>query len=407
VSAFPPIERGDWLGAPDGLVSIPGGSVTSPEGFIAAGVACGLKASGDRDVAVLAATRPVVSALMDTVNALPSAPVVLNRSRSGRGFQAVVVNSGIANAATGQQGVADARRMAQLTAEALGIDAARVAVSSTGIIGERLDMDKIPPAIPAACGLLAPDGGDRFVQAICTTDTVRKSGAFEIALGDGPVRIGIAAKGAGMIRPTMATMLAYVTTDATVGAADLEAVTERACRASFNRISVDGQMSPSDTLLVFAAADGTALSGGDLARFESALTAVCRWAAIQMVKDGEGADHAVRLQVRDARDDREAEAVARAIGDSPLVKSAIFGRDPNWGRISQAVGQALVGAPGTPAEPEVWLDEIPLDDPAARTVMDRPEFDLVVGIGRGDAAWELWVSDLTHAYVTLNAEYHT
>jgi glutamate N-acetyltransferase/amino-acid N-acetyltransferase len=407
VSAFPPIERDDWLGAPPGLAAIEGGSVTTPVGYVAAGVACGLKGSGERDLGVLAATGPVVSVLLDTVNALPSAPVALNRLRGRRGFRAVVVNSGVANAATGAAGLADARRTAELTADALGCDAEQIAVSSTGVIGERLDMQKIPPAIPTVCRELAPDGGDRFVEAICTTDAVRKSGAFLIPLSAGDVRIGIAAKGAGMIRPTMATMLAYVTTDATVGDADLRAITERACDASFNRISVDGQMSPSDTLLVFAAADGEPIVGEDLERFAAALTAVCRWAAIQMVKDGEGADHAVRLKVRDARDVAEAERVARAIGESPLVKSAIFGRDPNWGRISQAVGQALAGAPGTPAEPEVWLDGIPLADAAAAAVMDRAEFDLVVAIGRGDGEWEGWISDLTHAYVSLNAEYHT
>jgi len=317
------------------------------------------------------------------------------------------VNSGIANAATGDPGIADARRMADITARALGCDAAQVAVSSTGVIGERLDMDKIPAGIPRACAGVASDGGDRFVQAICTTDAVRKSGAFSLALSTGEVRIGVAAKGAGMIRPTMATMLAYVTTDAVVREDDLRVATEQACGASFNRISVDGQMSPSDTLLVFAAAEGTPISGPDLERFAAALAAVCRWAAIQMVKDGEGADHAVRVRVRDARDEAEAERVARAIGESPLVKAAIFGRDPNWGRISQAVGQALVGAPATPVEPEVWLDGTPLADGSVGAVMARSEFDLVVGIGRGDASWDLWISDLTHAYVTLNAEYHT
>ncbi len=407
MSTFDPIARADWLEAPAGLERIAGGSITSPDGYAAAGVACGLKASGHRDLGVLVATRPTVSWLMDTVSALPSAPVLLNRAHGRGDYRAVVVNSGVANAATGEPGLDDARRMAALTAASFGLAPNEVAVSSTGVIGERLDMDRIPPAIPDACARVAPDGGIAFNEAICTTDAFLKGAAFALTLGGRTIRIGIAAKGAGMIRPTMATMLAYVTTDATLSRDDLRAATERACRDSFNRISVDGQMSPSDTLLVLAAADGPPLAGADREAFADALRAVCRWAAIQMVKDGEGADHVVRLTVSGARDVAEAERVARAIAESPLVKTAIAGRDPNWGRISQAVGQALAGAPGSAHEPEVWLDEVALDDPTAGAVMDRAEYDVNVALGRGDGRETVWVSDLTHAYVTLNAEYHT
>lgn len=404
---FTPVEREDWLEAPAGMRRIAGGSITTPAGFDAAGIACGLKASGHLDLGVLVARRPTVSWLIDTTSALPSAPVLLNRANDRARFRAVVVNSGRANAATGADGLADARRMAELVADAVGCASSEVAVSSTGVIGERLDMDKIPPAIPAACAAAAPGGGADFGAAICTTDRTPKGGAFALDLSVGTVHIGVAAKGAGMIRPTMATMLAYVTTDATLVADDLRRAVERAGTESFNRITVDGQMSPSDTLLVLAAADGTPLAGDDLARFSDALRAICRWTAIQMVKDGEGADHAVRCTVTGARDVAEAERVARGIAESPLIKAAIFGRDPNWGRISQSVGQSLAGAPGLAAEPEVWLDGVPLDDPGAHAVMARAEFDLVVAIGRGEAEWGLWLSDLTHAYVTLNAEYHT
>jgi glutamate N-acetyltransferase / amino-acid N-acetyltransferase len=407
VSTFDPIVRADWLGAPAGLERIAGGSVTTPAGYAAAGVACGLKASGHRDLGVLVATGPTVSWLMDTTSALPSAPVLLNRGHGRSGYRAIVANSGVANAATGEPGLDDARRMAELTAAAFGLAPDEVAVSSTGVIGERLDMDRIPPAIPDACAHAAADGGTAFNEAICTTDAAVKGGAFALTLGGRAVRIGVAAKGAGMIRPTMATMLAYVTTDATVAQEDLRAATERACRDSFNRISVDGQMSPSDTLLVLAAAEGVPLAGADLAAFADALRAVCRWTAIQMVKDGEGADHVVRLTVTGAHDVGEAERVARAVAESPLVKTAIAGRDPNWGRISQAVGQALSGAPRRVLEPEVWLDEVPLGDPAAGAVMERAEYDVTVALGRGDAAYALWASDLTHAYVSLNADYHT
>ncbi len=219
--------------------------------------------------------------------------------------------------------------------------------------------------------------------------------------------IGAAAKGAGMIRPDMATMLAYVTTDAVVAPEDLQAITAAAAADSFNRISVDAQMSPSDTLLVMAGAGGAPLHGADRDRFAAALTAVCRWLAIQMVKDGEGSEHAVRVVVSGARDDAEAEAVARAVGESSLVKTAVNGRDPNWGRVSQAVGQALAGAVDPVMEPVVSVDGVPYAAAEAAEVLAREEYDLEVALGRGDSGAELWVSDLGHAYVTINAEYHT
>lgn len=407
MSPFAPVVRSDWLRAPEGLELIAGGSVTTPDGFVAGAVVCGLKASGARDLGVLCSTRAAVSWLLDTTNALPSAPVRLNRTRKRSGFQAVVVNAGIANAATGADGDQDARRMAEWTAQELGLAPEQVAVCSTGVVGERLTMDKISAGIPGACAALSPDAGPAFNEAICTTDRSLKGGAFRLTLDSGVVQIGVAAKGAGMIRPTMATMLAYITTDAAVTAADLEELTRAAGAGSFNRISVDGQMSPSDTLLVIANGEGPPLCGDELARLADAILAVCRWAAIQMVKDGEGAEHAVRLVVRTARDPAEAELVARGIGESPLVKTAVFGRDPNWGRISQAIGQALARAPGVPADVGVWLDGVPIGDAGAGDVMALAEYDLEVTLGRGIGEYELWVSDLTHAYVTLNAEYHT
>ncbi len=404
--AFPPVERTDWLEAPEGLVPVAMGTVTAPDGFVAAGVACGLKASHARDIGILRSLRPAVSAMVDTVNALPSAPVLLNRARDRSRLQAVVVNAGKANAATGAVGLDDARAMTARAAAALGLDEDRVAVSSTGTIGERIDLGLALPAIDRVAAALSTAGGTDFSEAICTTDRWPKAGAFRLALSGGEVTIGVAAKGAGMIRPTMATMLAYVTTDACVAAGDLARITARAAAAAFNRISVDGQMSPSDTLLVMANGAGTPLAGDDLDRLDRALAAVCRWAAVQMVKDGEGAEHAVRVVVTGARDDAEAEAVSRAVGESPLVKTAVFGRDPNWGRISQAVGMALRDAGGA-TDLDIRLDGVPLGDPAVAAVMDRAEYDVEITLGRGGGRHALWASDLTHAYVTLNAEYHT
>ena len=402
-----PVLRGDWLRAPEGLVALEGGSVTSAPGYRAAGVACGLKASGALDLGILQATGAVTSAFVDTANALPSAPVLRNRSLDRSALRAVVVNAGAANAATGSPGLDDAHAMARRASERLGMEAAQIAVCSTGTIGDRIDLGVTDRGIDAAAAALSSGGGADFGRAICTTDRAPKGGAFRLALGAGQVTIGAAAKGAGMIRPDMATMLAYVTTDAVLAADDLQAIVASAAAGSFNRISVDAQMSPSDTLMVFAGSGGASLVGDDRDRFAAALTTVCRWLAIQMVKDGEGADHAVRVVVRGARDEQEAEAVARAVGESALVKTAINGRDPNWGRVSQAVGQALAGSVGPVAEPVVSVDGVPYASAEAVEVLAREEYDLEVALDRGEAGAEIWVSDLGHGYVTINAEYHT
>ena len=381
--------------------------MTTTPGFHASGIACGLKPSSALDLGVLFALGPVSSTFVDTTSALPSAPVIRNRTLDRSRLRAVVVNAGKANAATGSPGLDDAYAMAQRAAAALGVDAGEVAVCSTGTIGERIDLGIAGPGIDQAVAALSAGGGAQFGQAICTTDRAPKGGAFRLRLRAGEITIGAAAKGAGMIRPDMATMLAYVTTDAAVAPGDLGEIVTAAAAASFNRISVDAQMSPSDTLLVMAGGTGPALAGADRDLFAAALTAVCRWLAIQMVKDGEGSEHAVRVVVSGARDAAEAEAVARAIGESSLVKTAINGQDPNWGRISQSVGQALAASPGPVFEPDVSVDGVAFGSPEALAVLAREEYDLDVALGRGDAGAELWVSDLGHAYVTINADYHT
>jgi glutamate N-acetyltransferase/amino-acid N-acetyltransferase len=395
------------LRAPDGLRQIPGGSVTTPPGFVAGSTACGLKASGALDIGVLTHDGPCTSAVVDTTSALPSAAILHTRSLDPATLRGVVVNAGSANAATGSPGRDDAAQMTAQVEAALRLPLGSIAVSSTGTIGDRLDLQRVLPGIDAAVSSRSADGGAAFNGAICTTDRAPKGGAFALALSGGEALIGAAAKGAGMINPTMATMLAYVTTDAAVLADDLARLTAAAAMRSFNRISVDGQMSPSDTLVIFAGGTGEPLRGPDLEQFEGALSAVCRWLAIQMVKDGEGAEHAVRVLITEARDDEEAERVARYVGGSPLVKTAIFGRDPNWGRVSQAVGQALSGARGEVNEPRLTFDGAPADAEGIEQTLARPEYDLGVALGRGDATAELWVSDLSYAYVELNAEYHT
>jgi glutamate N-acetyltransferase/amino-acid N-acetyltransferase len=294
--------------------------VSSAPRFRAGGAAGGLKPSGDLDVGVLRSDRRAVSALVDTTSGLPAAAVRHTRTLDRARLQGAVANSGNANAATGAAGEADAAEMGAHAARALGLSPDEVAVASTGVIGERLDLPRVRIGIDAAVGASSPAGGGAFARAICTTDRFTKEGGFTLDLpGGGSVTIGAAAKGGGMISPTMATMLAYVCTDAALDAGDLARMTAGAAEASFNRITVDGQMSPSDTLLVLANGEGPPLGGADRDALATALRSVCRWLAVLMVKDGEGAEHAMRILVEAALDDAEAEAVARAVGNSPLV----------------------------------------------------------------------------------------
>lgn len=400
------MERADWIGAPEGLTRIPGTGVTTPGGFRAAGVAAGLKGGGQLDLGLLVSDRPAASALVDTPSALPSAAVIYTRTLHAGSLRGVVVNSGCANAATGEQGVVDARAMGEAAAAAAGVPVGSVAVCSTGVIGERLPIKAVTAGVDAAAAALSPEGGSDFGEAIRTTDAFAKGGAFRLALSGGEVTIGTAAKGAGMIRPDMATMLAYVTTDACVLPGDLLVATRAAADGGFNRISVDGQMSPSDTLLVLANGEGPPLEGDDLARFGDALRAVCRFLAILMVKDGEGAEHAVRVVVEGALDDDEAERVARGVGESALVRTAVHGRDANWGRAHQAVGQALAQAGGH-VDFSLRFDGVLPDGQGIDSVMDKAEYEIQVGLGRGTGTAELFASDLGHGYVSVNADYRT
>lgn len=383
------------------------GSVTTPSGFVASGVACGLKESGGLDIGVLTSVRRVTSAIVDTASALPSESVVHTRSLDRSRLQAVVVNAGNANSATGPQGIDDAATIGRTVAAELGLDPGEVAVCSTGVIGQLFKMDIVTAGAHAAASAVGPDGGAAFGQAICTTDRAPKGGAFRLRLPSGEYAIGAAAKGAGMISPNMATMLAYVTTDAPFDARVLQPLVKQAAAESFNRISVDGQMSPSDTLLVMANGDGPQLIGREAEIFGVALRAICRWLALQIVRDGEGAEHVVRLLVHGGKDDDEAEFVGRAIANSPLVKAAVYGRDANWGRLSQAIGAALAGTPGPPPVPSVTFDGVAQDDPAVDEVLAREEYEIHIGLGRGEGVAEIFFCDLTHAYVSINADYRT
>jgi glutamate N-acetyltransferase/amino-acid N-acetyltransferase len=396
-------------------------SVTFPRGYVAAGVATGVKKKGKLDLGLLASLRPAVSAATFTSNAAAAAPVRLTReTASCDRLQAVVVNAGNANACTGKQGLGDAARMRLLAAQRLRLPVELVAVASTGVIGVPLEMDKIESGIAAAAVAAKPGGGEHFSQAIRTTDSSPKRGALEVRTADGTVRLGAAAKGCGMISPRMATMLCFVTCDAAISAEDWRRMLATAVDKSFNRITVDGQESTNDMVIGFAnGASGVRLGETSVRQLAKALDVMLLALAVGMVADGEGATKAVRLRVDGARDEGEAERVARAVANSPLVKTAFFGRDANWGRIVQAAGQA-VGGPGAAAvATDVLYEDLAVvrggrpvalgegEQERLADIMAQHEIDVRVGVNGGSSDATIYFSDLTHDYVALNAEYTT
>jgi glutamate N-acetyltransferase/amino-acid N-acetyltransferase len=395
--------------------------VTYPRGFRASGIASGVKKRGKLDLGILASDAAGVSAVTFTSNAAAAAPVRLTRETGDCAhLRAVVVNSGNANACTGKQGLADAARMRLLAANHLRLPVEQVAVSSTGIIGVHLPMGKIEPGIGSAAQALSAAASDDFASAIRTTDKHAKSGALDVHLDEGVVHVGLAAKGCGMISPNMATMLCFVTCDAVVGAEAWDELMHRAVDASFNRITVDGQESTNDMVLGFCnGASGVAPGEESLVKLGEAVRATLLALAVSIVADGEGSTRTMRLTVTGARDRSTAEAVARAVANSPLVKTAFYGRDANWGRIMQAIGQAL-GRDGHRALPAriAYEDVVTVEhgQPAALDevqrgrlldIMHQPEIDLNVALNGSGAEATVYFSDLTHDYVTLNAEYST
>jgi len=379
--------RSRWVDAPDGVEELDPNQLAP--GFRAGGAHCGLKGGGRTDVGLIVCdAERVDSALLLTRNASSAAPIRVCRERCEHGdIRAAVVNSGNANAETGEQGYADALAMSEVAAEQLGLAQPQVAVAETGTIGVPLPIDAVLTGIAEAASGLSEEGGTAFSDAILTTDRWPK----RCTLRAGGVTLSAQAKGAGMIEPNMATMLCFVQTDAVVE--DADALLRAAVDASFNRITVDGQMSTNDTVLFQA----SGASGQPLP--EGLLEAVLMQLAIEIVRDGEGAVRTGRIEVSEAATQAEAERVARAIANSPLVKTALFGRDPNWGRIAQAAGAALVGED---------LEELGAENiDAAELGADVPEAEIGLRLGRGDHAAHVWFSDLGFDYVKLNAEYTT
>ncbi len=396
-----------------------GGSVTSPAGYRACGVAAGLKTSRS-DLALLVCDAPASVAGMFTSNRVAAAPVVLDRERIKTGMaQAVVINAGCANACTGPEGYEDARQMSHLAAQALGLRDALVLVSSTGVIGRRLPMDRVASGIKLAAAALSRQGGDAAAKAILTTDTVDKQAAVRLVAGGKPVTIAGMCKGSGMIEPNLATMLAYLTTDATVPPEHLHAALKASVDQSFNRITVDGDQSTNDTVLLFAngAAGGEALSPAhhDWPRFVEALRAVCLALARKIVEDGEGATKFVTVQVEGAVSKPDALEAARAIANSALFKTACFGGDPNWGRVICAVGYS--GAQVDERRAQILFDDVcvydkgRIADEADRArlaeVMARKAFAVTVRLNLGNASDTVYTCDFSYDYVRINGDYTT
>jgi len=396
------------------------GGVTAPKGYRASGVAAGIKPkSTKRDCALIVSDTPATLAGMFTTNIMRSAPVEWNAACCAMGMgRAVFINSGNANAVTGDQGHADTRATAAAIAEALACTPEEVAVCSTGVIGVPLPMDRILNGVRDSHAALEPTGSHEAAQAIMTTDTVPKEVAIEVALTGGTVRIGCIAKGSGMIAPNMATMIAIITTDAAVASVEWAQWLREATATSFNAICIDNDMSTSDTVLAFA--NGQAglpvIEPGspDAEAFRAALTALCEETAKRLVRDGEGATKLVAVEVSGTATDDEAKTVCRAIAHSQLCKTAFFGEDPNWGRFACAVGYAGVGF--EPGCLSIWLDEVQLlrdgqptgyAEADAAAVMKKPEFILRVRVGDAPGQARFWTSDLSHEYVSINADYRT
>jgi glutamate N-acetyltransferase/amino-acid N-acetyltransferase len=390
--------------------------VCFPLGFRAAGVTCGIKASGAPDLALVACDGDASAAGAFTNSRLAAAPVLVSREHLADGrARAVVVNSGNANACTGAQGLDDARAMASETARALGIDPGEVVVCSTGVIGKLLPMDAIAQGIALAAGELSESGGAAAADAIRTTDAWAKTSTATVPLGRGDVRIGVMGKGAGMIRPNVATAIVTATTDAVVEPAVLAGLLRDAADASLNLVSVDGSESTNDTLVVLASgASGVTASGADAAVLGRALTSALVDVARQMVADGEGSSRFAHYVVSGAADDGEARTAVRAIGEDILVRCALHGSDPNWGRML-----ARAGTCGVALDPEriaVWVGpsqlvaggvEVAGARNAARSALEQGEVEIRIDLAAGSGSAELYASSLSPEYVTFNAEYFT
>jgi glutamate N-acetyltransferase / amino-acid N-acetyltransferase len=394
------------------------GAITAPLGFRAAAVAAGIKPEG-LDLALLAADAPCSAAAVFTTNLAQAAPVVVSRRHlAGGRARAVVVNAGCANAATGEQGLADAVETARLVSSLLPCAPSEVLVASTGVIGVRLPMEKLRAGLRTAVPALSRESGAQAARAILTTDTRPKEALVEARLGGGSVRIGAMAKGSGMIAPRMATMLAFFTTDAAIAPDLLRRALLRAVDATLNRVSVDGDTSTNDMAVVLAsgASDAAPIEDDspELAAFCLALTDAARTVARAIVRDGEGATRVAEVRVEGAPSAFVADRVARSVAESPLVKTALHGGDPNWGRILAAAGRA--GVHLDVERIDIFLGDVwvcadgharAYDEAEAHRAVTRDAVLIRIALNQGSATGSIWTSDFSRGYVDINAHYRS
>ena len=394
-----------------------------PRGFRFGAVKAGLKQSGRTDFALIVADKPASAAAMFTANRVTAAPLQIDKEHlkaTGGHVRVAAINAGNANCAAGQAGLDAAHAVCEAAAKEFGCKPEEVFPSSTGIIGVPLPAEKLIAALP---GLAAAVGAEsdhfqQFAQAILTTDLVEETAFARIAIGGREVRIAAACKGSGMIHPQLvphATMLVYILTDAAVEPAVLDSYLRAAVETSFNRISVDGDTSTNDTVLLLASGASEAAIDAGNAEFAAALSQVCTSLARQIVADGEGVSHVVELNIEGAANDAEALRISKSIAHSPLVKTAWAGSDPNWGRLVAAIGYS--GAEIDPNRIDIWFGSLPIcrdggrapefDEAAAHAYIQQPEFSIRIQLHQGEGRCTFWTTDLTHQYVHINADYST
>jgi len=393
------------------------GTVTSPAGFLAGATCAGLKKLDAADLGILYSEAPCTAVGMFTASRIKAAPVTVTQKRlPSETIRAVVVNSGCANASVGEPGLKDAVRMAELAADKMGVAAESVLVASTGVIGKRLPLELIEVAIGQIS--ISEEGGHELARAIMTTDTIPKEAAVTVRSGDGRFTIGGIAKGSGMIHPDLATLLCFLTTDAAVTTDFLERALKNAVAASFNMVSIDGDTSPNDMALIMAngrarnepIAEGSSLAGD----FQEALSRLCTYLAKGIARDGEGASKLIAVTVSGALSTGEAKLAARTIAGSSLVKTAVHGNDPNWGRVIAALGRS--GAEVVEAKIDLYIGDtclvkagqpLAFDDQEVIRVLSSDEVPISLALNLGKASATAWGCDLSEEYVTINSDYTT
>jgi len=396
------------------------GWVTSPKGFVAAAVKAGIKASGNLDVTIIKSEVPAATGAVFTQNKVCAAPVIVSREVNAAPYaQAIAANAGCANASTGKRGLEDAREMQRVAAEAIGVAPESVYVCSTGVIGQFLNMTKLTAGLRAVAPLLSSENGEECARAIQTTDTFLKHVAFTTEIDGREVTVAGIAKGAGMIHPNMATMLTYITSDCAIAPELLKPLVKEVADLTFNMVVVDGDTSTNDSMIVLA----NGLAGNKIIadkndsgyeKFYAALLATARELAIMIAHDGEGSTKFLEVNVKGAKNFADAKLAAMAIAKSPLVKTAFFGEDPNWGRIACAAGYS--GAELDPDKLNLWIGDTQLvenglnknvDLKLLAPTMREHDISMTVDLGAGDASATVWTCDFSYEYVKINGEYHT